>query len=224
MTVRYTPELKCSISASGEAHMTIGANASLTTVVGFNAHGGLTDFPDVANDSQAPSATASLQVIEVGGKATVSTECEVVGIVELLAFDTVGFAGRLGPWLNLTATACANANAGGVNAGFTLQESHGFTETVSAKIQVPGGVGPQLSQDLWAGRQTIGQTYLAGDETTCNPPAVDTCSGKTDGFHCSEVQPFSGIVCEGGQVLRGIQCENTSLKCASGDMTTIRCQ
>jgi hypothetical protein len=224
MTVRYTPELKCNISADGEAHMTIGANASITSVVGFNAHGGLTDFPDVANDSQAPTATASLHVIEAAGKATVATECEVVGNIELLAFDAIGFTGRLGPWLNITATACANANAGGVNAGFTVQESHGFTETFNAKIQVPGGHGPEKSQELWSGKQTIGQGYLAGDETTCNLPTVDSCAGKTDGFHCSEVQSFSGIVCQGGQILRGLQCKSTSLKCTSGDTTTITCE
>lgn len=224
MTVRYTPELKCNLSASGEAQVTIGANASATSVVGFSAHGGLTDLPNVDNRSQAPSATASLQLVSATGKATVSSECEVVGNVSLLAFDSVGFTGRLGPWLNLTATACANANAGGVNAGFTLQESHGFTESFSAKIQVPGIGGPELTQELWSGKQTIGQGYLAGDEKTCDLPSVDSCAGKSDGFHCSEVAAYSGIVCQGGQIAKGLQCKSTSLKCTGGDANAIQCK
>lgn len=223
VTIRYTPELKCNLSASGEAKMRIGANIKATAVLGFEMKGGLTDLPDPTNLSEAPTADGNLQLIDLTGKATVSTECEVVGNVDLLAFDAIGMSGRLGPWVNLTANMCAQANAAGVDAGFTLQESHGFTETFNGKVQVPV-VGASKDFELWSGKQTIGEGYLKGDESTCDLPTVDSCAGKVDGFHCSEVEKYSGIVCENGQILKGIQCDDMSLTCTGGDHDHITCQ
>ncbi|MFO0742806.1 MAG: hypothetical protein U0270_43430 [Labilithrix sp.] len=224
LTVRYAPAVKCNISASGEAGFTVGANVGAHAVVGFQGDAGFDHF-DTTNLSEAPSFTGALALKSVQGKATVSTECELVGVPELLAFDAVGMSGRLGPYASLTATACANVNAGGASAGFTLAEEHGITETFSGRVQIPL-LGAGKDFELWSGKQAFGggPTYLAGDEKTCEAPLYDSCSGKSDGFHCSEVDAFSGIVCKNGQILKGIQCADPSLTCTGGSESAIQCQ
>jgi hypothetical protein len=222
LTVRYAPELECNVSASGEASFTVGANVGAHAVVGFQGDAGL-DHIDTTNLSQGPSFTGALALKSIQGKATVSTECQLLAVPELLAFDTVGISGSIGPYVSLTATACANANAGGANAGFTLVEDHGVAESFSGRVQIPL-IGQGTDFSLWEGKQSFGgPSYIAGDEHTCDAPSVDSCAGKADGFYCSEVAAYGGIVCQGGQIMLGLQCD-PSQKCAGGTASTIECR
>ncbi|MBX3203471.1 MAG: hypothetical protein KF764_00320 [Labilithrix sp.] len=41
----------------------------------------------------------------------------------------------------------------------------------------------------------------------------DSCLGKPDGLHCSELAPWSGYFCEGGTVAGGLQCGELSDRC-----------
>ena len=65
--------------------------------------------------------------------------------------------------------------------------------------------------------------YIIGNDSTRDVKQVDSCQGKTDGFHCSEVAAYSGIVCEGGQILKGLQCPETTQRCTGGTVDTIQC-
>lgn len=223
ITLRYSPELICNVSASGDGSFVVAANLGAHAVVGFEGSASL-DHADTTNLSREPTLSGSFAAKSLHGKATVATGCEIVLNPEVLVFDAAGLAGRIGPYANLTATACANANAGGADAAFTLVEEHGVTESFTARLQIPVlGIGKDFS--LWSGKQSFGgPTYLAGDANSCNAPSVDSCAGKTDGFHCSEVNAFSGIVCQNGQILKGLQCAATSLSCKSGDESAIQCE
>jgi hypothetical protein len=41
----------------------------------------------------------------------------------------------------------------------------------------------------------------------------DSCDGKPDGVHCSELAPYSAYVCFGGQIASGFQCPNPGDVC-----------
>jgi hypothetical protein len=223
LTVRYAPEVKCNLEASGEMSFTVHATLGAHGVFGFEGDAG-PDHITLNPIVDGPTAHGDLTLKSIQGQATVSTECEVVAVPELLAFDSVGISGRIGPYAHLTATACANANAGGTKAGFTLTEEHGLTGSFSGHVQIPV-LGQGTDIDLWSNELPFAEpAYLAGDANTCTAPVYDSCDGKSDGFHCSEVSPFSGIVCQGGQILKGLQCVSQKQKCAGGNASTIQCR
>lgn len=223
ITVRYALELKCNVSASADGNFAVAANLGARAKIGFEGHASLNQV-DTTNLSETPDVSGNLALDSMQGKATATASCELTAAPEVLLFDAVGISGRVGPYVNLTATACASATAGGDNAGLTLVEEHGLSESFNARVQIPVlGIGKDIA--LWSGKQNFGgPTYLVGTAETCNAPVVDSCAGKTDGFHCSETSAFAGIVCQGGLILKGLQCESTTAHCVSGDESAITCE
>ena len=224
VTLSFTPELRCVITAGGSLSVTVGANAGAHLVVGFEGDAGLTHF-DITNLSQTPTVTGAVARKSVEGKATVAARCEIVAIPKLLVFDAVGIEGRIGPYEKLTADLCSITNPGGVTTGFTLREEHGLTYGFSGRVQVPildqGKNFDLLSQaDLPADG---GEQFLEGNAETCTAKLFDSCAGRADGFFCSEIDPGAGIVCVGGSIAAGHQCGG-GMKCTGGTPTEIRCQ
>ncbi len=82
----------------------------------------------------------------------------------------------------------------------------------------PYSIGGQLGAAFspavrdWLQRNVfaLGQSALeAGDggaDAGSDPPGVDTCVGKADGYYCSEVASYAAYQCEGGQIAGGVQC------------------
>ncbi|MFO0734273.1 MAG: hypothetical protein U0270_00265 [Labilithrix sp.] len=223
LTLRFTPEMKCTLSASGDGKLTVGANLDARSTVGFagEAFGG--DL-DITNLSQAPTMKSTIAAKEVEGTANVAAECEVVAVLELLAFDSVGFTGRMGPSEKITATSCVVASKQGSKTGFTVVAERALNETIGVRVDIPL-LDIDKQRDLMTFSQTIGEPlYLVGNKETCEAPAYDSCAGKPDGLHCSELVESSGYVCEGGQILKGLQCEDAGQKCVGGTPDAMKCQ
>jgi hypothetical protein len=224
VTVRFTPQLTCTVSASGtiSASVTTTVGGKLTT--GFEGSASLSAF-DVSNLSETPSASGSIALKSAQGVASFDAECQLLILPTVLAFDTVGIQGKVGAFAHLHGEACATS----ATAAMKLSEEHGFLGDLSARIQVPI-VNKGKDYPLTSFRNAIGDpTYLVGNADGCAAPAtadkpsVDSCAGKADGFYCSEVTSFGGIVCAGGQILQGLQCD-PSQKCTGGTAEAIECQ
>jgi hypothetical protein len=48
---------------------------------------------------------------------------------------------------------------------------------------------------------------------TADVPLVDSCEGRDDGVYCSQLESYSAIVCMGGTISSGQQCESPTQKC-----------
>ena len=154
-----------------------------------------------------------------------TVECELLAVPVLLAFDSVGLKGEVGPYVSLTANACVNYSkpANDVDAGFNLYEQHGLAGEFKGRVQVPF-LGAGKDFDLISVRALKSdEKYLVGNASTCEIKLVDSCKGRPDGFFCSVQDPYSGIVCEGGQIASGLQCAETQ-KCVGGTPTSIDCE
>lgn len=223
ITVRFHPRLKCSLSAGGEATVTVRAELRAHARVGFEADAGFGGI-DSKDLSEAPTLSPTFQFKGGQIKASVTAECAIVAVPEVLAFDAVGLSGEVGPYVGLTLSACLNGNVQTqtVDGGFTLAEQHGLQLQFGARAQIPViGVGkdfPLLSPKVAKSEQK----YLVGDKETCALKTKDSCDGRTDGFYCSVENTYSGIVCKDGQVASGLQCD-PSKKCTGGTETEIRC-
>jgi hypothetical protein len=58
-----------------------------------------------------------------------------------------------------------------------------------------------------------------------NVKVKDSCTGKPDGLHCSELAPWSAYACAGGTIASGVQCAELTDRCtgATPDQANIVC-
>ncbi len=223
ITLRFAPELKCSVSATGTVTAKVHAEVGLHTAVGFEGKAGFSGF-DWNDISEAPSITPSLKLLGVQEKATMTAECELLAVPVLLAFDTVGLQGKVGPYVSLNAALCETATPKqGVSVDFSLFEQHGLAGEFGGRVQVPFlGKGKDFSLISLRALKSD-EHYLVGDAQSCEIPTVDSCKGRQDGFYCSELNDYSGFYCEGEQIAIGHQCSETQ-KCTGGTRDDIKCQ
>jgi hypothetical protein len=223
LTVRFHPRLKCSLSGNGQATVTVRAELRAHAAVGFEADASFSGI-DTKDLSESPTLSPTFQFKGGQIQATIGAECEIVAVPEVLAFDALGLSGEVGPYMDLSLTACVNGNVQTqtVDGGFTLTEQHGLQLQFSGRAQVPLiGAGKDFPL-LTVHTAKSDQNYLVGNKDTCSIKTKDSCDGRTDGFYCSVENTYSGIVCKGGQVESGLQCD-PSKKCVGGTETTIRC-
>lgn len=225
-TLRLEPTIKCGVAAGGEISVVINAKIGAHAATGFQGDAGFTHF-DLDDISQPATPTGGFTFKSVNGKVALTGKCEILAKPILLAFDAIGLQGKIGPYVSVSANVCGGANGNGVNPGFTVTEEHGISGEFGGRIQVPViGVGKDfegLGIEI-----PLGEHYLVGSEKSCEapepPPSQDSCEGKSDGFHCSEVNAYGGIVCQGGQIASGLQCDSVDKKCTGGTTTTINCK
>lgn len=223
LTLKFAPELKCTVSGSGEGALTVSTNFNAHSLVGFD--GGATFGKlDMNNLSKAPAFKASATMKNFEGTMEIAVECEIVAVTELLAFDSVGLVGRVGPYLKLAAATCVVANKEGSKTGVTVVADQGLRETFDGRAKIPI-LDIDERKELFSAEQALGEpVYLVGDKETCEPPLYDSCAGKVDGFYCSELVESAGYVCQDGQILRGLQCESKEgKKCTGGTAEAIQC-
>lgn len=223
LTVRFHPRIKCSLAGNGEATVTVRAELRAHAAVGFEADaswGGI----DTKDLSESPTLSPTFQFKGGQIQATIGAECEIVAVPEVLAFDALGLSGEVGPYADLNLTGCVNGNVQTqtVDGGFTLSEQHGLQLQFSARAQVPLiGIGKDFPL-LTVHTAKSDELYLVGNKDTCSIKTKDSCEGRTDGFYCSVENTYAGIVCKGGQVQSGLQCDPAK-KCVGGTETQIRC-
>lgn len=225
VTLRFAAQTSCHISASGEMNMVFGANLGAHVAAGFEGSASLTHF-DVDNISEGPSFTGALAKKEFNEKGELSAGCEISAKPELLVFDAIGISGTIGPYIDLTGSVCVAADANGIDGGVTVKADYGFQETINGRIQIPvigKGKDFKIKQFKQSFMPDGEAKYLVGAKDTCDAPSVDSCAGKSDGLHCSEVNSYAGIVCQGGQILKGIQCQEMTQKCTGGTENAIQC-
>lgn len=222
-TVRFFPRVKCSLGGSGEVTATVRAELRAHAAIGFEADAGFGGI-DTKDLSEKPTLSPTFQFKGGQVKATLNAQCEIAAVVQVLAFDAVGLSGEAGPYIGLNADGCINANmqTQTVDGGFTVYEQHGLGLQAAARLQVPiFGTGKDFPL-LTVAVLKSDPKYLIGDAQTCALKQKDSCNGRTDGFYCSVENPYSGIVCQGGQIARGLACATTQ-KCIGGTTTEIRC-
>lgn len=214
-TLRIEPVIKCSLAAGGSITTAINAKIGAHAVSGFQGDAGFTHF-DLDDISKPATPTGGFTLKSVTGKETLTGKCEIFVKPILLAFDAIGIEGKIGPYVSLAGTLCASGGPNGTaGGGFTLSSEYGISGDFGGRIQVPIlGIGKDfegLGIEI-----PLGEHYFVGDEKTCEPQeikSVDSCEGKTDGFHCSEVKGTAGgIICKAGSILRGKQCDSGSCK------------
>jgi hypothetical protein len=226
ITLRFEPEVKCAINVGAQMAVTVGATIGAHAEAGFEGDAGFTHF-DFSDLSQGPSMNGGLTLKSVTGKATLQVECKLLAVPVLLAFDAAGIEGKVGPYVQLNADVCSALSPegpAGDNGGFTLSEEHGLTGEFNGRIQIPL-IGQGKSFELLGVSVPLTQpNYIIGNAQTCDVRQVDSCVGKSDGLHCSEVAAYSAIVCQGGQILSGVQCAEMTQRCTGGTPEAIQCQ
>lgn len=226
ITIRFEPELKCSLSLGGSFSVTVGARIGAHAEAGFQGDAGFRHF-DLRDLSRGPTLNGGLELKKISGKASLSAECKLLAVPVVLAFDAAGIEGKIGPYVTLSADLCTALSSDGPEAnknGFTISEEHGLTGEFSGRIQIPL-IGAGKSFEMASLSVPLGDPkYLLGNDKTCDVKQVDSCEGKADGFYCSEIVESSGYYCENQQIARGIQCEDPDKKCVGGSATEIQCQ
>ncbi|MDF2693231.1 MAG: hypothetical protein K0S65_1614 [Labilithrix sp.] len=224
LTLRFAPELKCSLSAGGAVTATVHAEVRAHAATGFEGSAGVGSF-DLKDLSESPTMDPSLRLLGVQGKATMTAECQILAVPVVLAFDAVGLEGKIGPYVSLNANACAtfDARSNEIDTGFNLYEQHGLAGEFAGRVQVPFiGIGKSFEL-LTVRALKSDELYLVGDAKSCDVRSVDSCQGRVDGFYCSELEAYSGFYCEGGQIASGHQCAPAK-KCTGGTRETITCK
>lgn len=223
MTVRLRPELRCTLTVTGEVSATSRLELRGHAAAGFVYDGGT----DIQVVNEPPTLSAQHQFLGVTAKAGMTGECTVQAVVSLLAFDAAGFEVKLGPYAQLTGEACVTVgNGGDVGGGFALWEQHGLRIDAGGRLQVPGLGFPSVSKDLLTLRPIKSDPhYFVGNANTCTPNAKDTCVGKVDGLYCSELAAFGAYACKNGSIVGGQQCASPKV-CAgpNGPGSTIVCR
>lgn len=226
LTIRFEPELKCSLNLDGSFAVTVGASIGAHAEAGFEGDAGFRHF-DLSDLSRGPTLNGGLQLKKVTGKASLAAECKLLAVPVVLAFDAAGIQGKIGPYVKLSADLCTALSSDGPqanNSGFTISEEHGLAGEFSGRIQIPLlGLGRDF--ELASLSVPLGSpTYLLGNDKTCDTKQLDSCAGKPDGFYCSEIVESSGYYCENEQIARGLQCADPNKKCAGGSATEIQCR
>lgn len=221
VTLRFEPQLKCSISLQGSASAKFRAQLQVHAAAGFLYDGSFHDL------SQPPSINPSfLHPVDAKVELDGTAECDLLMVPAVLAFDAVGLEGKVGPYVSLNANACVlyDATTSKTSFGFDAYEQHGLYGEFAGRVQVPVlGVGKDFSLITWHGLKSD-PAYFVGNASSCNVQSKDSCDGKADGFYCSELVSYSGYYCEGGTISLGRQCDDASKTCKSGDATKIVCQ
>jgi hypothetical protein len=221
VTLRFEPQLKCSVSLQGSASVKFRAQLQVHAAAGFLYDGSFHDL------SQAPTINPSfLHPVSAKVELDGTAECDLLMVPAVLAFDAVGLEGKVGPYVSLNANACVlyDAVTAKTTFGFDAYEQHGLYGEFAGRVQVPVlGVGKDFSLITWHGLKSK-PAYFVGDANTCNVQSKDSCQGKADGFYCSQLESYSGYYCQGGSITAGRQCADLSKKCKSGDATSITCQ
>jgi len=224
LTVRFQPELKCTLSASGSVTATVRVELKGHGVAGFEGSAGLSGF-DLTDLSESPTLQRQMNFVGVEGKATLSATCEVLAVPVLLAFDAVGIKGRVGPFVSLNGEVCAsyNQNQNDPMAGFSIYEQHGLSGSFAGRVQIPF-LNKGKDFDLVSVKLLKSEPiYLVGKKDQCTIGSKDSCAGKKDGFYCSELTSYGGYYCEAGSIALGNQCP-TGKTCTGGTKTTIDCK
>jgi hypothetical protein len=116
----------------------VHAEASGHAAFGFEGSAGLDDisFNDL---SEEPTFSSSLTLVDIAAQATMKAECELLAVPVLLAFDSMGLEGAVGPYVSLNATACAvdYLPEGTIDPGFSLFEQHGIAGEFAGRVQLP---------------------------------------------------------------------------------------
>ncbi|MBL9107999.1 MAG: hypothetical protein JNM74_01960 [Myxococcales bacterium] len=161
LTVRLRPEIGCRVTLKGEVTVTTHVELRGHAAAAFDYRGGL----DLRSTSKTPTLEASQRFVGVRGKAGLSGECAIQGVVSLLAFDSIGIEAKLGPFSGVTAEACVTSNPSG---GFVLYEKHGLRAEAQGRIQIPGLGTPVLTKPLFGFKPVESEPfYASGDATTC---------------------------------------------------------
>lgn len=225
-TLRLEPTIKCSLSAGGEVAVTVNAKIGAHGATGFQGDARIVGGIDLDDISEAFKPNGSLTLKSASGKVALQGSCRILAKPILLAFDAIGVQGKIGPYMSISANACVGVGSGGANPGLTITEEHGLSGEFGGRIQVPViGVGKDF-KGLGIEIPFGPERYIYGTEKSCEAPekpSQDSCQGKSDGFHCSEVYSYGGIVCKGGQIEKGVQCDSVDKKCSGGTADTINC-
>lgn len=161
LTVRLRPEIGCRVTLKGEVTITTHVELAGHAAASFDYRGGL----DLRTTSKPPSLASTQRFVGVRGKAGLSGECAIQGVVSLLAFDSVGIEAKLGPFSSVTAEACVTSEPSG---GFVLFEKHGLRAEAQGRIQIPGLGTPVLTKPLFGFKPVESEPfYASGDATTC---------------------------------------------------------
>ena len=225
-TLRLEPTIKCSLSAGGQIAVTINAKVGAHGASGFQGDARIVGGIDLDDISESFRPTGGFEFKNASGKVALQGSCRILAKPILLAFDAIGLQGKIGPYVAISANACVGANGNGANPGLTITEEHGLSGEFGGRIQVPViGVGKDF-EGLGIEIPFGPERYIYGSEQSCEAPEAkseDSCEGKSDGFHCSEVYTYGGIVCKGGQIDKGVQCDDVNKKCTGGTADTINC-
>jgi hypothetical protein len=193
ITVRFEPELSCSVQASGSVTVTTRAQIKAHAAAGVEGKIGISDF-DFTDLSEAPTVDKpTLSLVSVNGAASITGECELLAVPVVLAFDAIGLKGKVGPVVGVTAEVCASYDVQNqdVSANFSMYGSLGLAADLSARVQVPFlGFGKDF--ELADKRIKGPRYYFVGSKDSCS--AADACKNLPDGEHCVDVATKPALV------------------------------
>lgn len=169
VTLRFSPEVSCKITAEGAALATVHTEAKAHAAVGFEGRASLSKF-DYTDLSETPSSQWSFKLIGVEGRAGVEAECAVYAVASVMLFDTAGIEGKVGPRIELHADACGsyNVNTKKFDGDFRLYEQHMLALDFGARVQLPFlGTGKSFRLKRFNLLNTP-PNYFLGDEEMCS--------------------------------------------------------
>lgn len=127
------------------------------------------------------------------------------GNVINLAFHTPGVGGAAADTLFVADDALAFKRARSTADVPTLVRVPVFHRTKKSMIFAYGSIGGRFG---WLPLAAFKKGTVRGSVRS-----KDSCLGRPDGLHCSELAPWSGYFCEGGTVAGGLQCGALTQRC-----------
>lgn len=139
------------------------------------------------------------------------------GNVINLAFHTPGVGGAAADTLFVADDALAFKRARSTTAVPTLVRVRVYHPKKKSMIFAYGEIGGRFG---WLPLVSFKKGTVAESVKT-----KDSCVGKPDGLHCSELAPWSAYFCEGGTISSGVQCAELTDRCTgpTPDKTNIVC-
>jgi hypothetical protein len=249
INLRLEMSFGCRVSATGQfaAHGSLEGRGHAAG--GFDYQNG-----NMTNTSEGPTFDSNMTVSNVNGKASFALDCGPSVGIKLLAFDGIGLEGKIGLYGNITGEFCAiyDVKTGNTKTGFDAFYHFGPRMELSGLLQVPLLGAEFFNYGLLSWETHTENRYIVGDKHTCefeeeakdagsdsevpvdtktllqqaktDFAGFDSCKGRQDGIYCSELSDYGSIVCQGEQILYGLQCPSPG-KCTgpNGPGTQLYC-